>query len=394
MKKPVAILASLALALVLTSCGESVAPAPTAASKPEPVSINEEPVVVSVSEVKEPETREPETREGMVRSDLTNEWIPEEIENQRPVAIMVDNDRVAQPHYGTSKADIVYELINSTANNRVTRLMCLVKDWKNIECFGNVRSTRPTNVILFPEYNAILVHDGGPFYIDEWFQYENATNHLSGGFARIDRKYSSGKDKDSTYEEYVTAEDYKGTGNYSGRSYPGLMSRIAEAGYSEQYNRHYMGRHFSFSDETLSLEGETGVREATHIAMPYGHNQSELKYNKETGLYDFYEFGELYKDALYDTTLSFANVIVYECKLFQYDANGYMLFNCITGADGLDAGYYLTGGKAIPIKWKKPAQQAMTSFTNASTGEEIVLNTGKTYITIVPSDSWSDLIIE
>ena len=50
---------------------------------------------------------------------------------------------------------------------------------------GNVRSARSTNVILAPEYNAILVHDGGPYHIDFWLGYDNANNHLSGGFARF-----------------------------------------------------------------------------------------------------------------------------------------------------------------------------------------------------------------
>ena len=393
-RKSLAVIFATILTLGLTACGSETASSsstPASVSK-EPVasvSIKEDPVLVSVSEKEpEPEPEPEEDHEGMYRSELTNEWIPEELMDQRPVAIMVDNDKVANPHYGTSKADIVYELINSTANNRVTRFMCLVKDWKNIEVFGNVRSTRPTNCILFPEYNAILVHDGGPYFINDWLAYPNATNHLSGGFARMDRG------KADFYEEYVTSEDYKGEGGYAGKSWPGLISRINKAGYDEEYNKHYMGRHFTFSDETYSLDGEKKVMDATHIAFPYYHNESELKYNKETGLYDFYEFGELYKDVQYDETLSFANVIVYECKLFQYNDEGYMLFNCITGSDGFDDGYYLTGGKAIPIKWKKPAQADLTYFTNAVTGEDIVLNTGKTYITIVPSDSWDKLVIE
>ena len=59
---------------------------------------------------------EEETREGMYRSELTNEWIDESLQNQRPVAIMVDNEKTALPHYGLNDADIVYEMMNSTAN--------------------------------------------------------------------------------------------------------------------------------------------------------------------------------------------------------------------------------------------------------------------------------------
>lgn len=109
-----------------------------------------------------------ETREGMYRSEITNEWIDESLKNQRPVAIMVDNEKTALPHYGLTEADVVYEIMNSTANGRITRLMAIVKDWGKIQQFGSVRSTRPTNIMLAAEWNAVLCHDGGPFYIDEW----------------------------------------------------------------------------------------------------------------------------------------------------------------------------------------------------------------------------------
>ncbi|MBQ2115676.1 MAG: DUF3048 domain-containing protein, partial [Lachnospiraceae bacterium] len=91
------------------------------------------------------EEAEEETREGMYRSELTNEWIDESLKNQRPIAVMVDNESTALPHYGVTEADVVYEIMNSTANGRITRLMCVVKDWGNIKQFGSIRSTRPTN---------------------------------------------------------------------------------------------------------------------------------------------------------------------------------------------------------------------------------------------------------
>ena len=80
--------------------------------------ISSEDSEVEVSEsVEEPEVSEEEEfveviPENSYRSELTNEWIPEEIENQRPVAIMVDNEKTALDHYGLTQADIVYEMMN------------------------------------------------------------------------------------------------------------------------------------------------------------------------------------------------------------------------------------------------------------------------------------------
>ena len=78
--------------------------------EPEEEIVEEEPVVEEVEVVPE----------GMYRSELTNEWIDESLKNQRPIAVMVDNEKIALPHYGLTKADIVYEMMNSTANDYVT----------------------------------------------------------------------------------------------------------------------------------------------------------------------------------------------------------------------------------------------------------------------------------
>ena len=40
------------------------------------------------------EQAEEETREGMYRSEITNEWIDESLKNQRPIAVMVDNEKL------------------------------------------------------------------------------------------------------------------------------------------------------------------------------------------------------------------------------------------------------------------------------------------------------------
>ena len=50
--------------------------------------------------------------EGKYRSELTNEIIDDDIKNQRPIAVMVDNESIALPHYGLTQADVVYEMEN------------------------------------------------------------------------------------------------------------------------------------------------------------------------------------------------------------------------------------------------------------------------------------------
>ena len=62
---------------------------------------------------------------------------------------------------------------------------------------------------------------------------------------------------------------------------------------------------------------------ATTIELPFKHNGSTLKYNEETGTYDYYEYGSAHKDAASGEQLTFENVATVEflqiCYLI-YDA--------------------------------------------------------------------------
>lgn len=203
------------------------------------------PVVVDTPEPTPEPTEEPtptpepeETREGMYRSELTNEWIDEALQNQRPIAVMVDNEKTALPHYGLTEADIVYEMMNSTKNDRITRFMALVKDWAKIEQFGSIRSTRPTNIYLVGEWNAVLCHDGGPFYATDLIKEKDYCENFSGTFSRV----NNGKPREFT--EYIVTGD--------------LEKNFNNKKYSIEYNEHYTGPHYTFSNTEFELTAEEG----------------------------------------------------------------------------------------------------------------------------------------
>ena len=56
-------------------------------------------------------------------------------------------------------------------------------------------------------------------------------------------------------------------------------------------------------------------------------------------------------------------------------------------------GYYITNGKAIPITWTKTSDTERTVYRDLN-GDEITINTGKTYIGFVADDVWSELVVE
>ena len=73
------------------------------------------------------------------------------------------------------------------------------------------------------------------------------------------------------------------------------------------------------------------------------------------------------------------------------DENGYLIYNAIDS--GRDA-YYITNGKAVEVVWIKAGESDPTIYLDKQTGEQIEMNTGKTYVSLVPSDSWSDMVIQ
>ncbi len=313
---------------------------------------------------------EEESHEGMYRSEITNEWIDEALKNQRPIAVMVDNEVIALPHYGLTEADVVYEMMNSTANNRITRFMAIVKDWGKIEQFGSIRSTRSTNIMLAAEWNAVLCHDGGPFYVDEWLAKKYSAN-FSGGFSRVD----NGKKRE--YTEYICAGD--------------LDKKFANSKYSTEYNDYYPGQHYFFSDMEIDLSSRGDAVTCTEIELPFPHNKSMLKYNESTGTYDYYEYDQAHTDPLHgNAQLTFKNLLIQDTTFKQLDDNGYLIYNAIDS--GRDA-YYITNGKAIEVTWIKAGESDKTIYLDKQTGEEIELNTGKTYVALVPSDSWNNVVI-
>lgn len=376
-KKTVAILLAAALACsALAGCGKTEPVTSTNTAKESGVDKTASETTKATGDVKVENTTTDnqeveESREGMYRSELTNEWIDEALENQRPIAVLVDNEKTALDHYGLTQADIVYEIMNSTANGEITRFMAIVKDWDSITRFGSIRSARPTNFMLAPEYNAILVHDGGPFYINAYLSNPWIDN-LSGGFARIE----NGKPREFT--EYVTTGE--------------IESRLNAAKIDKEYNSYYQGQHWKFADEDVpvDLSAASDSQKCTFIDLPFPHNSSELEYDEETKTYLYSEYGAAHIDPENDNKqLAFTNVILQCTEVVELDANGYMEFKL---GNESGEGYYITGGAAIPVTWEKGVDYEPTKFY--VNGNEITLNTGKTYIGFVSTDRWDELVLE
>ncbi len=308
---------------------------------------------------------------GTYFSELTGEPIDEKLKDQRPLAVMIDCETLAFPHYGTAKADVVYELMNNVYNGRITRFMALYKDYMSVPQIGSIRSARTTNVWLAGEWNAILCHDGQARVTSEYFGHDYATQHFSGFFSRI----NNGKNWEFT--EYVTPGDLEGA--------------FEQYGVDQNYNQYKQeGDHFNFVRYTTEKD-TSSLQPAVNVQLPYPHNKSALAYNDGTKTYDFYMYDALHQDAETNETLTFKNVLLLDCSYTQYPTDGNIYYNCQNVNH--NTGWYLTDGKVEQITWSKGGENTMMQYFDAE-GKPLEMNRGKTYITLVPEDVWDQVVIQ
>lgn len=311
--------------------------------------------------------------EGMVRSPLTNEWVEKEVAETRPIAVMTPNQTEAIPHYNLSKASILYE---APVEGRYSRLMAIYDDWEDLEKIGNVRSLRSYYAYWAFEWDAFIVHFGGPFFINELIDQPN-TQNINGLMGSDDAAFFRSKDREMPHNAYVSGE--------------GIKKVIDKKGYDLSYRGLADQEHFKFVSKaepnTLEQYGDK-AKTATYIDMSgcYPLTRCYFEYNEEDGLY--YRSQHLAKgtdgphiDAVSGEQLSFKNILVQNI-IYEDLGKGYLALQC---HDSTEDGYYFTNGKGIHVTWEKTSDYGATTFYDDN-GNEIALNTGKTMICVVEKD--------
>ena len=307
--------------------------------------------------------------EGMVRSPLTNEWIDAEAAATRPIAVMVPNESAAIPHYNLSDASIIYE---ANVEGRLTRLMAIYENWADMTKIGNIRSTRTYYAYWAFEWDAFLVHYGGPYYINSLMDHELTEN--IDGLAGDSEAFYRTKDRPDPHNVYADGA--------------ALKKRIQTRKYELSYRGITDEQHFQFagkaSPNALTQYGDI-AQNATYIDMSgcYPLTRCYFEYNEEDGLYYRSQHLSGGEDTPHTDAdgeqLAFKNVLVQYTKQEVLDDKGYLVLQC---HDNTRDGWFFTNGKGIHVTWEKGSDYGATRYYDDD-GNEITLNTGKTMICIV-----------
>ncbi len=372
MKKQILTVLSLCCLAALTGCAKKVY-APPLETAPADITIEQETETL-VIETEAPETEAaapqyPEERvevDGLIRSYLTGEMVPVEQGSRRPLAIMMSNDKEALPQYGINRAGVVYEApVESTMN----RYMAIIEDYDDLDRIGSVRSCRTYYTYFAREFDAIYAHFGQSTFA---LPYLKNVDNINGIEGIGDIAYYRSKDKKRPHNAYA--------------SFDGIQKAIEKLGYSQEYDSEYDG-HYQFSvNEPVILEGE-GVRDAWKVIPNYRLNNPWFEYNEEDGLYYRYQYGAPHNGN--EGQIAVRNIIIQYCAAGYYADTAYRNIN----VHGTSWGYFITGGRAIDITWKKDGEFGVTHYYDGS-GEEIRLNPGKTWVFICTTDNMDPATIE
>ncbi len=365
MKKRCALFAvCLLLALtVLTACGkkknetnnQTVTATPTETATPAPTATDTPMPTPTLSPTPTPSP----IPENMTRSDVTNEWITKDLAASRPIAIMLNNKEEAVPQSGISRAGLVYE---APTEVDIQRFMAIIEDYTDLEKIGSVRSSRHYYIDWMLEWDPIYCHFGGSTYADKILKRSDI--HNIDGMAS-DGTYYRTTDRVAPHNAYTAGDR--------------ILKTCQRKGYPLTHTDNYVKNHFKFAADDAPNMLEGGFT-ANYAAPGYTLNKPYFEYNEADGLYYRYQYGGKHIDEMNGEQLAYKNVIFQYCK-WKLMNDGTSRID-MTTIDSGKSGYYITNGKAIPITWTKKSQFEPTRYYDMD-GNEITLNTGKTWICII-----------
>ena len=336
--------------VLFTACSREVVPEP----EPEPEPIE------TVTPEPEPEP-EPEVYTGP-RNPLTYFPVDEEIDHQRPFAMVINNLQQAIPQHGLRHADIIYEV---PVEGGITRLLAVFQDIDGIGEVGPIRSARQYMVDIAQGHDALFIHAGG-----SPGAYTTIRNR---GVQNIDGVMGTGREfhRDQERSRRVGQEHALFTSDEL------ILANIDNFNYRRE---HEAGFHtgLNFAEEIM----HDGAVAATTVTVVFSnHKTGTFAFDEGSGNYYVSQYGGPHIDGITEEQLAVTNVLVLFAPFTVMDNEGRLSTDFSNGGRG----YYISGGVKIPILWEKPSYSAPFTYTLAD-GTPLVMNMGRTWVNIVNSN--------
>ncbi len=277
---------------------------------------------------------------------------------KRPVAVVVENSPDARPQWGLCSPDI---LIEGVVEGGITRMLWLYADVNTIPKVGPVRSARHDFVEIAEGLDAIFVHWGWS-NLAEGAINARKVDHING----LNGTYffrDTSRNVASEHTGYTNGEALA-------KAIPALKIKPEiNAAYAEPFK-------FTAPGTVLTPTGGTCGKISFQFSSAYKH---DFKFDTNDNLYyNYLNAKPMVEDG--NKQMAATNVLVLYCPVSQADAAGHMEMD-LTGGKGV----FASNGSCEEITWKKSNTPDAMLKLYAANGNELVLNTGKSYIGLVPA---------
>lgn len=363
-KRLLAMLLAVWMLLALSACGgkEEV--------PEEPV---EGPVVEQPEHDPQPQPEpepEPEVYVPAGTNPLTGVPMEPEFENDRPVAVMLNNLQDAMPQLGVSQADIIYEI---PAEGGVTRMVGVFQSLEGVGNLGSIRSTRPYYLEVALGHDAILVHAGG-----SPDAYSNIPNW---GVNNIDG-VRGGPSQDVVFWRDADRRKNAGYEHSMLTSGENVLKYLEGGKYRTEHKDGYSYTQ-SYAEDGTPANGET----VNGFKLYYTtYKTGVFEYDAEKKQYMISQYKKPYIDGNTGEQVGATNVLLLETDINRIsgDKEGRLTVR-MTGEGG---GTYFCGGKSVPIRWSKADRNSQFIYM-LEDGTPLTLGQGNSYICIMDPDNSS-----
>lgn len=363
----------LCLCLLLAGCAKE--PEVTSVPTTEPTTEATEPTTAPTTEPTTEPTTVPTTEPPVLyRNPLTGEPMDAPLQ-VKPVGVVVNNIRSAQPLHGVGAADVLCEIM-AEGGGTITRLLAVFSDLESAGKVGSIRSARTYLIDLARSFDfAPIVHCG----YSEHAQREIART----GYPSFNQSF---------YPKYFYRDQARKNAGYATEhtlfaESEDLVLGLAENGFDRTVEAG-VDYGWQFAEE-VTLNGQTANQLTCQF---YGTNgkKTVMTYDAEMGVYYGTQIWKERKESIYDAntneSVPFKNVLMIFAKTTTDGKHMFVDFS------GEGTGYYACNGQAVPIKWVRADSADPFSFF-LEDGTPITLGVGKTYLGVLATRS-PDVIIE
>lgn len=275
------------------------------------------------------------------------------LDNTRPIMVMINNAPPARPQSGLNKADMIYEVL---AEGEMTRFLAIFQSQKP-DVIGPVRSIRPYFIQIGVGFDAVLVHSGGSPEALETLS-RSDYSHLN--------EIPNGK--------YFWRENFRKPPHNLYTSSKLLQQAMEDKGMRTTAEL----PHFSFLPADAAItEGEP----ATQVDITFHSlNKAGFTYDAQQKKYMRTTAGKPHLDLTDNKQLSATNLLVIAAKHRVLDNEGRRQVDVVGPGDG----YLFQQGKARKIKWKR-SNGVIRAYADPAMTQELPLLPGQTWVEIVPN---------